>query len=182
MKKGISFRQWAPALVAVAALYACDGPDPAGIADGQEPRRASELADVAQSTPLACPSDSGREVTRLLGLAGGTVGLEKHRIEVPPGVLSVLTTKFTIRVPSSPYMLVDLRANDRDHYEFRRPVRVTIDYSRCPLTELEQGPLTVWHVDLRTGELLEAMGGTDDRASRTISFETDHFSGYVIAN
>ena len=78
-------------------------------------------------------------------------------------------------------MLVDLRANGQEHWQFLAPLTVTIDYSRCNVGLLDP-PLTVWYVDPETGEMLEPMGGIDSRLTRTITFVTDHFSGYAIAN
>ncbi|HUF13752.1 MAG TPA: hypothetical protein VMN78_11675 [Longimicrobiales bacterium] len=33
-----------------------------------------------------------------------------------------------------------------------------------------------------TGALLQNMGGVDDKENRTVTFRTDHFSGYAVAN
>jgi len=42
--------------------------------------------------------------------------------------------------------------------------------------------MTVWYYD-RSGErLLEEMASLDDRASRSVSFLTNHFSGWVVIN
>jgi hypothetical protein len=61
-------------------------------------------------------------------------------------------------------------------------VTVTIDYSRCRPNRVKKNhPLSVWHIDAATKELLEDMGGTNDPVSRTMTFSTGHFSGYSIA-
>jgi hypothetical protein len=39
----------------------------------------------------------------------------------------------------------------------------------------------VWHIDPLTKTFLEDMGGVDDKVARTVTFSTDHFSGYAIA-
>ena len=41
--------------------------------------------------------------------------------------------------------------------------------------------LTAWYIDPTTHELLEPMCGIDNPLTRAISFWTDHFSGYAIA-
>ena len=53
---------------------------------------------------------------------------------------------------------------------------------RCSRTNIPRGPLSVWLVDPATGEMFENMGGVDDKLTRTVTFVTDHFSGYAIAN
>ena len=111
---------------------------------------------------------------------GGSVAVGGN-VVVVPGAAIAAATEIAIEVPASNRMVVELTANDHDHWQFLSPVSVTIDYSRCPASELGDS-LAVYHVDLATGALLERMGGVDNREARTITFTTDHFSGYAIAN
>lgn len=159
----------------VMLLHACDGPTPTESVP-TEPRMAQTVA----PSLVYCPADETAENGSLISLLGGTVHAAGHRLEAGLGSLASATL-LSIRVPPADHMRVELSANGLEHFEFLRPVRVTIDYSRCPLSEIERGPLSVWYVD-DYGRLLENMGGVDDRATRSITFWTDHFSGYAIAN
>jgi hypothetical protein len=108
------------------------------------------------------------------------VRLGATTVQIPVGALS-LPTLITITVPASQYMEIDVQANDLTSFLFRKPVTVTIDYSRCSRTDIDTTPLTVWHINTQTHELLENMGGSDDKALRRITFSTEHLSGYAIA-
>ena len=171
-----------PAFRAVNALFlgvllpltACDAPDAAN-APSQP-----ELALVTTPQLLSCPSSETRGVNGRVLPLGGTVALAKTAVVVPASAL-LGATDITIEVPASEHMLVELKANGQEHWQFLAPVTVTIDYGRCPIGLLD-GPVTVWHVDPSSGALLEHMGGIDNRVAKTITFVTDHFSGYAIAN
>ena len=162
-------------LTGLVAITACDAPD------GAEIVSSPLMSASAGVTLLECPSDERGSAEELILPLGGLVRLGGNEVVVPGGAL-VGATEISIESPSSPHMRVDLRANDQDHWQFLLPVTVTIDYSRCAAEALDGGPLSVWHIDTRTGELLENMGGIDDRLLRRITFTTDHFSGYAIAN
>jgi hypothetical protein len=101
-------------------------------------------------------------------------------VALPFGAVS-LPTLITLRVPASSYVEIDVTANDLLSFRFRRPVSITIDYSRCPLEATAGSALTVWHIDPQTKARLEPMGGVDDPVRRRITFETGHLSGYAIA-
>jgi hypothetical protein len=158
-----------------ASLTACDAPDGAYVPV------APELTESAQAQLLSCPAVTGRATSGVvLPLLGGVLGLGATSVTVPAAAISGLTS-IELEVPPSPYMLVELRANGQEHWQFLAPLTVTIDYSRCAVDPLDP-PLTVWHVDPETGAMLEPMGGVDNRLLRTVTFVTDHFSGYAIAN
>ena len=130
---------------------------------------------------VRCPSSITRSVSGTFGLLGGSLELDGTRVTIPFGAV-LLPTRITLTLPASSYMEVDLTANALDHFQFPVPVHVTIDYSRCPAASIDQAaPLHVWYIDILTDLLLENMRGTDDRARRTITFSTIHFSGFSIA-
>jgi hypothetical protein len=112
---------------------------------------------------------------------GGIVSLGNTKISIPAGAL-LQPTLIQVRLPASQYMEVDVSANGLLSFLFKRPVSVTIDYSRCPASATDGAALTVWHIDSATKELLENMGGTNDASARTITFSTGHLSGYAVAN
>ena len=87
----------------------------------------------------------------------------------------------TVRQPISPFVEIEVRVNGRPHFDFAQPVTVVLDYSRCPESSLPAGPLTAGVTDPLTNEFIEDMHGVDDRAARTVTFTTDHFSGYAVA-
>ena len=164
------------ALVAALTLAAC----------ADSPRRTDKIVappslDVSASrTLLQCPTSQSASAFGLLGLLGGTVSLGGNSVALPFGAVSV-PTLITLRVPASSYVEVDVTANDLLTFLFRRPVSITIDYSRCPAEATAGAPLTVWHIDPQSKALLEPMGGLNDPVRRRITFETGHLSGYAIA-
>lgn len=155
-------------------LTACDAPELASAPS--EP----QLAMVTTPTLVSCPSVVERSNDGLVAGFGGVVTLARNAVIVPAGAV-LGAADITIEVPASDYMLVELKANGQEHWQFLAPVTVTIDYARCPIG-LFDPPVSAWHVDPETGELLEHMGGIDNRLLKTITFVTDHFSGYAIAN
>ena len=176
MRKFPAFRA-ANALVfgVLLPITACDAPESASAPGGD-----LQQAMVTAPSLLSCPSGQARGADGLVLPLGGAVGLGRHGVVVPAGAL-LGALEIEIEVPPSQYMLVELRANGQEHWQFLAPVTVTIDYGRCSIGLLDP-PVTVWHVDSGTGELLEHMGGIDNRIAKTITFTTDHFSGYAIAN
>lgn len=79
-------------------------------------------------------------------------------------------------------MEVDITADGSAHFSFRSPVTVSVSYARCTRSDIDKAPLTVWYIDAATKALLQNMGGTDDKVARTVTFITDHLSGYAVAN
>ena len=136
----------------------------------------------AQSEPslLECPTNQTKSATAVVGALGGTVSVDGSRITLPPGAVLEPTT-ITLTVPASKYMEVDITANDAEHFDFVLPATVTISYARCNRSNINQAPLTVWYIDSVLKTLLQNMGGFDNKLLRTVTFTTDHLSGYSIA-
>lgn len=162
-------------LSGVLVATACDTPEASEVPT--EP----QLATLASATLLPCPGGETRAVTGLVRLFGGVVSLGGTRVVAPIGAV-LGAAEITIGMPASEHMRVDLSVNGQEHWQFLLPVTVTIDYSRCPAEAIGEGPVSVWLIDSETGELLQNMGGIDSRLLRRITFVTDHFSGYAIAN
>lgn len=129
---------------------------------------------------LECPVNTTQSTTGVVGPLGGLLTLGGYTVRIPEGAVPA-PTLFSLTVPSGRYMKVDVTAVGLEHYVFGAPVSVTVDYSRCPVGRTEGRSLSVWHVAPITNAPLENMGGVDDPASRRITFETGHLSGYVIA-
>ena len=157
------------------ATTACDAPDDAYVPSGPQ------LSEFSTASLVSCPTaQTTAHRGRVYPVLGGVVALASNQVVVPAAAL-LGSAEIEIQVPASRHMLIELKANGQDHWQFLAPVTVTIDYSRCAIGPLDP-PVTVWHVDPDSGELLEHMGGVDNRLLKTITFVTDHFSGYAIAN
>lgn len=127
----------------------------------------------------ACKVAPASSVTGTIGPAGGVLSLGGASLLVPAGAL-LTDTRFEVTVPSSPFAEVEIRADGHDHFRFQAPVVIAIDYSECNATATAK--LTAWHIDPDTKQLLENMGGVDDKVARRVMFSTMHLSGYAIAN
>lgn len=143
--------------------------------------RVAVRPEVPLAAPLVCAVAEENAVRAKIRPEGGTVSLHGHSIYFPPGaVREPVEVKLT--VPASRYVEVDIQVNGQEHYRLARPVLAMLSYGRCGSAAVPGGPLTVWHVDDATRRPIERMSSLDDRGSRTVSFVTKHFSGFVIAN
>lgn len=173
----ISRRPWlALALLPFLTIGACTDA-PAG-ADPLAP----DAALLASSGPalVECPTSTSEATTATLGTLGGSISLGGHRMTLP-SLAVLLPTEFRLAAPASRFMELDITANGADSFDFAKTVTITIDYSRCTRSDIDGGALTVWQIDPVTKELIEPMGGYDDKISRTITFTTDHLSTYSLA-
>jgi hypothetical protein len=138
--------------------------------------------DVSKSGLIICPTDASLSASALLTAAGGEVSIAGYRVIVPAGALP-LDGLFlvTLRAPASKYVEVEVRVNGLPHFAFAQPVTIVIDYSRCTRSDIDRAPLRVWYIDPLTNLFIRDMGGDDDKVERTVTFSTDHFSGYAVA-
>lgn len=144
----------------------------------------ADLLSTASAGPVApvkCPAASSASASGTVSPPGGAVRIGASGAEFSAGAVD-LPTSVTLSIPSSNYMEIRLTADGVEHMTFDAPVQITIDYSRCPRSNIDKAPLSVWYYDRETGALLEDMHAVDDKDARTVTFTTDHFSGYVIAN
>ena len=143
----------------------------------------SSTAIPSPSSPtlLKCPATQTQSTSALITTLGATVSLGGTSVKIPAGALLAATT-IKLTVPASQYMEIAVQANDLTSFLFQQPVSITIDYSRCPDAEANKAPLSVWHIDTESKQLLENMGGVDDKTTHTITFTTGHLSGYAVAN
>lgn len=140
-------------------------------------------ASLASSGPVLveCPAETEEWATGSLGALGGSIQLKGHRLSLP-GLAVKRPTEFGLAARVSNYMELDIRGDGQNSFKFDRPVRITIDYSRCTRTNIDHAPLSVWQIDPETKALLEDMGGVDDVLNQRVIFSTMHLSGYAIAN
>ena len=165
------------ALAAAALLGSCsDSPPTAPAADA--PRAASSL-----SAPvlLECPRAVGATRDAAIGPAGGVLRLEGNRLAVPAGAVPEEQT-FQAELPASRFVEVDFRVAGRGSYRFARPVTLTIDYSRCARADALRAPLHVYYVDAESKQILEDLGGVDDKAARRITTQSWHLSDYAVGS
>lgn len=138
--------------------------------------------DLSKSGLIVCPTDASLSASALLTAAGGEVSVAGYRIIVPPDALPLEGLfDVTLRAPASKYVEVDVRVNGLPHFAFAKPLTIVIDYSRCTRSDIDRAPLRVWYIDPLTNLFLSDMGGVDDKIARTVTFTTDHFSGYAVA-
>jgi hypothetical protein len=168
-------RRIALALALCCTLAACEIQDPAAPAI-----EAPALTAISGPSLLICPTNQTGSASGTILPVGGSVTLGGNRVEVPLGGL-LAPTEIEIAQPASQYVEIALTANGQPHFDFELPVAVTISYARCARTDILGRQLEAWHIDPETHELLEPMGGIDDPLTRAVTFLTDHFSGYAIA-
>jgi hypothetical protein len=139
----------------------------------------TELTAAATASLLSCAPADGWSATVMITSAGRRFEHGGVRIDVPAG--AVLTpTRFAVTVPASTYAEIQVTADGATHYRFAAPVTMTIPYDHCGLVDTSN--LGVWYIDKQSRALLEFMGGHTDPVARTVTFQTDHLSGYAIAD
>ena len=173
----------AAAAVLLAAVLAACGDSPTDPSSARAPRRLLRGAELQAVQFISCPTeDTQLDALGVVSFWGGEIEGAETTIAVPIAAVDE-TTGIAVSVPASPYFEVQFSANGGDHYEFDAPVTVTVDYSRCSDSAIRShAALRVVYVDEVTKQPLEDMGGVVDSAARTITFQTGHFSSYVIAD
>lgn len=142
----------------------------------------ARLSHNSGPTLVECPTDVTRTTSTTIDLLGGTIELDGHRVVIPANAV-LFPTEFTLTVPASKYVEIDVKANGAEHFQFEKPVSMTISYARCTrsnIDKIEKHNLDIFYVDSSTKKILENMGGTQDTATRTVTTSTDHFSTYAI--
>ena len=130
---------------------------------------------------LSCPNYVPQVGTLIADpLLGGTLTLGGNTLSIPAGAVSSVTT-FLVTIPVSQYAEVDVVADGLTSFLFNTPVTITIDYSRCTNPKASTRTLEAWHINTVTNALLEDMNGTDNKATRKVTFTTGHLSGYALA-
>jgi hypothetical protein len=174
-------RRWISAGVLALALAACSEPGSSPLEPASRPSQLESQYSLNNPSPVECPSSVTQSTSALIGPLGGSLSVGGSSVVVPAGAV-LLPTSITLTIPASNYMEIDVSAGGVDHYVFQTPVSMTIDYSRCTRNDIDQTPLSIWYWNPSANELLENMGGTDDKTARKVTFTTLHLSGYVIAD
>ena len=165
------FKRGAVATLAfLGLLLSCDGPS-----------NPPPPPDPGSVRLVVCPTNETLTTQALMNpLRLGTVSLAGTVVAVPVGALQ-LPTLIRLTIPASQFMEIEVTANDLTSFLFQDEIGIRIDYSRCTDPDLAWARLSVWEIDPVTKALIEFKGGVDDKANRTISFKTNHLSGYAIA-
>jgi hypothetical protein len=135
-------------------------------------------------TLVECPTSQTDVTQGIIGPLGNLLNpltLDGSSLSVPQDALTSLTL-FQMTVPAGRFMELDVSAVGFESFLFQDSVSVTIDYSRCNRSDLNNKVLHVWHIDPVTKALLEDMGGVNDSANHRITFKTNHLSGYAVAD
>lgn len=164
--------------ILLAALVGCPGDSSSPTAPTRESGPSTSL--FSSPALIACPSATTQTNSGLIGPLGGVLSAGGVVVTIPAGAL-LAPTQFTLTVPASQYLEIDVKADGADHYVFQREVAVAIDYGRCGVPPLH-APLTAWNIDPDTKALLEQMPTVDAQLTHTVIFSTIHFSGYAVAD
>lgn len=130
---------------------------------------------------LSCAPASPASAREMVGRPGGRLALAGHAISLPESAVRN-GTAFTMSVPASRLVEVNIKANGAEGFAFDEPVTVSISYARCAPGEAPDEGLSVWKIDPHTKAPLKPMGGVQDPVARTVTFVTDSLSSYAIAN
>lgn len=173
-----------PGLHRLAALLLL-GLIPAACSEAATAPQVQKPADAAYSsvtygaTLLECPAEVTRSVSATVGAAGGVLELDGHRLSIPLGAV-LAPTKFTLTAPASNYVELDVQAGSSGHYQFRKPVQLAISYARCTRDNINRDDLHIYYVDGETKEVIQDLGGFDDKSARVVTSSTDHLSDYAL--
>jgi hypothetical protein len=132
----------------------------------------------AKTSLLVCPVHRSAEASAVIGAEGGALAVGRNVMVVPAGAVS-RPTEFTMSIPKSRFLEVEINAAGYEHFVFDRPVSITLDYTRCRGSKLEKSPLSAWYIDSDSKEPIAEMGSVDERPSSLLTFWTDHLSGYA---
>lgn len=126
---------------------------------------------------LACPTTTSAAGEAVIDASGGTLMVAGHGLYVPPGAVKK-PTRFTLSVPASSVLEVDISAEGKREYRFKSPVMVRLSYARCPSVPAD---LVGWWIEGGAKGKRGEMPSVDDRSTQSLWITTDHLSGYAIA-
>ena len=127
-------------------------------------------------SPIVCDVDESDYASRYIGPAGGTIRVAGHTLTVPSGALSEYT-RITAYAPEGRYAEVRFSPHG---LKFEKPVTLTISYEDCGRVGTSgRVPAIVYTDDARN--ILEVLASKQDWWRKTVTAQTDHFSGYLLA-
>jgi hypothetical protein len=167
------------ALVAILAVSACG--ESTTSTRSTAPNGAQLASSTYGATILECPVDVSAETVQTIGILGGEIALNGHRLVIPAGALTKEVT-FKLVEPAGNYVVIEITANGAEHITFESPASLSVSYSRCDRSNIEKKDLRVYYVDADSGVILEDLGGADDKAERRVTVETLHLSEYAVGS
>ena len=146
----------------------------------------NEYTLVEADTPSLDGLLSSLYVSRLIGVSGGSLQLAGHSLSVSAGAVSTPTVFLMVVLPdgrvevellalaSSLFGVVDVGEQG-----FAAPVTLSLSYAAATNVD-DASRLTILH--LREDGTAEAIPGTVDAASQTVTARLEHFSKYCMAS
>jgi hypothetical protein len=124
---------------------------------------------------LLCEEQPFARASQVVGPFGGTIVVGRHKLEIPAGAL-LTPTLISAEAPGDASASVHLMPTG---LQFRKPVRLTLDYSHCPLGVLAPSKWVAYTSDALTP--LSVLLSDDSIGALRITAELDHFSRYAVA-
>lgn len=127
------------------------------------------------------------QVSKLIGLNGGSISLLGHTLTVPAGAVTVPTLFTMANLPLTPSIDVEVTATVTDlvgrvidvgSFGFDKEVTLTLSYSRA--TNLS-GSSRLWICYVGPDGLIELNSSVNTK-SKTVSTRLNHFSKYAMAS
>ena len=187
-----NLRGLVPGLLLLLALGACDqspnsSPSPTGPGDILSSGGTLGGYTLVNDPILPRLISEPVNVSKLIGLSGGSLELFGHRLTVPVGAV-LEPTLFTLVALPSGHVEVHLTAVSTNllgrvinvgSNGFRKPVKVTLSYSRSTNVQ-DPSELFVLRAKGLLGEP-QVMPSVVDELRQTVTADLDHFSRYYIA-
>lgn len=167
------------AIFAAALLFGCgeSAPPTAPLAPELEARQPQPSL-LSDPELLVCPTPETHSTSATIGLFGGSLTVDGHRLTIPFGAV-LLPTTFTMTVPAGDEVKVRIRAGSADHYLFLLPVKLRLSYARCDPAAVPSTPLQVVYVS-ESNLVLELLGGVQNLVTQSVTTTTTHLSDYAI--
>lgn len=173
---------WRVLIASSAAIaLSCDSSRVAGPIETSSEVPSQPLLFPSAPKPISCPSNESFSTTSEVGPLGGVLSTGGMTVSIPAGAL-LNTVTVSLTVPASNHVEIDVSVAGTENFVFEQPIVVTVSYDRCSRSNIDLTPLSAWHFDQATGELLEQMPSVDNKLLRTVTFTTGHLSGYLLAN
>jgi hypothetical protein len=124
---------------------------------------------------VGCNTQTYGRTTKVVGPLGGVIQVNGHTLVIPAGALS-RNVSITATAPADKVSSVQFQP---EGLQFAKPVKLTLDYSFCPLGRLD----LFKHIAYTTDNLniLSLLLSVDDLLRMRISSDIRHFSRYAVA-
>jgi hypothetical protein len=124
---------------------------------------------------VACPRQDYARTVQTVGSNGGTIVVGHHKLVIPRGALT-RNVSITAEAPADFVASVKFQP---EGLQFARKVKLTLDYSNCPLARLDLFKHIAYTTDLLA--ILNLLNSQDNILTAKISTDLEHFSRYAVA-